>query len=74
MTEGRILLVLIAAVAAGFAATNFTIAKHSGGGGEGHNHAIHSDGNGGTWHMQDDQVRHCLTGTATEKSKCEPWQ
>jgi hypothetical protein len=32
---------------------------HGDHGGNGHNYSHHSDGNGGTWQMRDDQTRHC---------------
>ena len=72
MSDDRKWLVLAAALVIGFAATGFSTADHQGGGG-GHNHAHHSDGNGGTWHMQDHQVRHCDKGTEAKPANCSPW-
>jgi hypothetical protein len=53
------LKVAVAALIVGLVGSMAVNAHGGGHGGNEHNYSHHSDGNGGTWHMRDDQTRHC---------------
>ena len=85
MKKTQIILILVAAAAAGLASTSFTIGHGSGGHGSGghggdhtgsgHYYSNHPDGQGGTWQFRDESVRHCgLPKDAMKDFYCGEWQ
>ena len=72
MSKERIFLVAAAALVVGIFGSQLVNAHDHGGGG--HHYSQHSDGNGGTWHMRDDQTRHCSHTKPEEKAHtCTDW-
>jgi hypothetical protein len=82
MTKQNILMVAVAALIVGLFGS-LSVNAHGGGhgggghggghGGNGHHYSHHSDGNGGTWQMRDDQTRHCRHDVGEESLACSEW-
>ena len=71
MLKERIFLVTAAALVVGIFGSQLVNAHGSGGGY--HHYSHHSDGKGGTWHMRDDQTRHCIRAPGETKHTCTDW-
>jgi hypothetical protein len=80
MWKQNFLMVAVAALIIGLVGS-VSVNAHGGGGGHGgghsgngHYYSHHPDGNGGTWHMRDDQTRHCRHDVATgDALSCSEW-